>query len=187
VKEALFFDLDGTLLFTEKANFLAYNSALGEFGKQIKRQEFGLINGRDSREFLSKIFPDLSENYIHEIRVLKQTRYSQYFSEVARNEYLIELIKANPEKTISLVTNGKSKNTFEIIKYFDLEKLFNYVITGDDVSIGKPDSAIYLKALQVNGIESFKALAFEDSPEGVISARGAGIEVIRVPRLKQNS
>ena len=186
MKEALLFDLDGTILYTAEANFLAYNSALAEFGEMISRTQFENLLGRDSREFLSETFPSLIWDQIQLIRKIKQERYPRFFSEVYVNEFLIELIKTNNDKTICLVTNGKSKNTLEILEHFRIKNHFHHIITGDFVKVGKPNSAIYLKALEIINLRADQALAFEDSPEGISSATKAGIKVVKIPKIIKN-
>jgi HAD superfamily hydrolase (TIGR01509 family) len=186
MKEALLFDLDGTILYTAEANYLAYNSALGEFGKMIPRAEFENLLGRDSREFLPEIFPSLISDQIELIREIKQERYRKFFSEVHVNEFLIELIKANDDKVICLVTNGKSKNTLEVLEHFRIKNFFHHIITGDFVEVGKPNSAVYIRALEIINLRPDQALAFEDSPEGIRSATNAGIKVVKIPKFVKN-
>ena len=187
MEEALLFDLDDTILFTSEANFLAYNSALSEFKKQISRNEFETLIGRDSRDFLSEKFPALSNRQIDEIRRKKEEQYPSFFSEVFVNNFLIDLIKENNDKIICIVTNAKSKNTNEILNYFKIRQYFNHVITGDLVENGKPDSAIYLKTLEIIGFKASQAIAFEDSLNGIKSAQDAGIKVVKIPKFEKMS
>jgi putative hydrolase of the HAD superfamily len=65
-------------------------------------------------------------------------------------------------------------------------KLFDYfspVVCADDVPAGrtKPHPDLFLKALGILGIRADEALAFEDSPNGALAARAAGIFVVTVP------
>jgi HAD superfamily hydrolase (TIGR01509 family) len=61
-----------------------------------------------------------------------------------------------------------------------LSEAFDAVVSGDDVERGKPDPAIYLLAAQRVGVPSRCCLAIEDSPNGVQSARAAGMAVLGV-------
>ncbi len=60
---------------------------------------------------------------------------------------------------------------------------FDTIVTGDDVPPGhvKPLPDIYLKAAERLGISPAGAIAFEDSPHGVVAAHAAGIFVVAVP------
>jgi beta-phosphoglucomutase len=54
------------------------------------------------------------------------------------------------------------------------------LVSGDDVGRSKPDPEIYLLAAQRLGIAPIRGLAIEDSPNGVQSARRAGMAVLGV-------
>ncbi|MBK6458231.1 MAG: HAD-IA family hydrolase [Gemmatimonadetes bacterium] len=55
---------------------------------------------------------------------------------------------------------------------------FAVVLGGEDVTHKKPDPEVYQRALQLLGVEAHEAVAIEDSPAGVASARGAGVPVV---------
>jgi HAD superfamily hydrolase (TIGR01509 family) len=59
---------------------------------------------------------------------------------------------------------------------------FDAIITADgDAARGKPSPALYLEALARLGVSARDAVAFEDSPNGVRSAKAAGLRVVAVP------
>jgi len=58
---------------------------------------------------------------------------------------------------------------------------FSAVVTGDQVSNGKPDPEAYLRAAELLGVDPGGCVAIEDSPAGVTSAEAAGCVVIAVP------
>lgn len=60
---------------------------------------------------------------------------------------------------------------------------FEKIITGDDVQKGrtKPHPDIYLKALSALEMDADQVLVFEDSPNGIKAARGAGLRVVGIP------
>ncbi len=65
----------------------------------------------------------------------------------------------------------------------ELVDRFDVVICGDDVPPGrtKPHPDVFLKALDAVSVKADEAIVFEDSPNGVKAARGAGIFVVSVP------
>lgn len=65
----------------------------------------------------------------------------------------------------------------KLIDYFD------FIIGGDQVSKGKPDPEIYVKAAARHNVAPADCIAFEDSENGVRAALGAGINVIQVPDI----
>ena len=64
---------------------------------------------------------------------------------------------------------------------------FNAIVTGDQVTRGKPDPEIYLRAAHELGIEPSACAALEDSEPGIAAAHAAGMQAMMVPDLKQPS
>jgi HAD superfamily hydrolase (TIGR01509 family) len=60
---------------------------------------------------------------------------------------------------------------------------FAAVVTGDEVSRGKPHPEPYLRAARLLGVEASACLAIEDSPTGIASAEAAGARVLAVQHL----
>lgn len=62
-----------------------------------------------------------------------------------------------------------------------LDACFQAVATGDEVPLTKPDPAVYLLACERLRVEPRRAVAIEDSVNGVVAARAAGLSVVAVP------
>jgi HAD superfamily hydrolase (TIGR01509 family) len=62
-----------------------------------------------------------------------------------------------------------------------LRDYFDWVLAADDVGITKPDPGLYLIALDFLGVSAHQAIAFEDSPNGVLAAKRAGLYCVAVP------
>lgn len=58
---------------------------------------------------------------------------------------------------------------------------FDAVVTGDQVSRGKPDPEAYLEAARRLGVDPARAVAIEDSPTGATSSTAAGVPTLVVP------
>jgi len=67
------------------------------------------------------------------------------------------------------------------LRRFDLLNPFDAVCTRDYVSAVKPDPALYLLALEKLAVTADEAIAFEDSPPGILAAKRAGLFCIAVP------
>jgi beta-phosphoglucomutase-like phosphatase (HAD superfamily) len=64
---------------------------------------------------------------------------------------------------------------------------FHAIVTGDQVTKGKPDPEIYLRAASALGIDPSECAALEDSEPGITAAHAAGMRAMMVPDLKQPS
>lgn len=67
------------------------------------------------------------------------------------------------------------------LKKYGLLDQFECIRTREDVVKVKPDPALYLSALQALGIRPEEAVAFEDSPNGALAAKAAGMFCVIVP------
>ena len=63
----------------------------------------------------------------------------------------------------------------------ELKKYFACVLGADDVELTKPDPGLYLAVLECMGVKAEEAIAFEDSPNGVLAAKRAGLFCVAVP------
>jgi HAD superfamily hydrolase (TIGR01509 family) len=63
----------------------------------------------------------------------------------------------------------------------DLIKFFDCIYGKDDVRITKPDPELYESVLQALGARPDEAIVFEDSPNGILAAKRAGIFCVAVP------
>jgi HAD superfamily hydrolase (TIGR01509 family) len=59
--------------------------------------------------------------------------------------------------------------------------LFDLIVTGDEVSMHKPDPEIYLLALKRLGLDGASAVAIEDTAHGVAAAATAGLATVAIP------
>jgi len=57
------------------------------------------------------------------------------------------------------------------------------VVGGDQVERGKPAPDLYLAAATMAGAMPADAVAFEDTPQGVMAAKAAGVPVIQIPDM----
>jgi beta-phosphoglucomutase len=181
---AFLVDLDGTLVDTRHANFVAYQAALAEVGVQIDRAKFdSQAFGRNWRQFLPEF---LSEAGVAAdpapIAARKASLYLDAARQVQLNTPLVNLLATRPSGVqIALVTSASAGNVKAIQKAHPvLGELFDGVITGDDVKRHKPDPECYHLAASQLGIAIEDCLVFEDSEIGAAAGRAAGAQVLMV-------
>jgi len=74
---------------------------------------------------------------------------------------------------VAIVTTSLRAEIESVLAHAGLDRFVTATIAGDDVRRSKPDPEPYRRALEVLGVAD--ALAFEDTPAGVASAKGAGL------------
>lgn len=176
-----FFDLDGTLVDTHRANYEAYKLALADYNVAIDFEVFKTTIGMQANNFLPIIAPSLSEDSYGDIAVKKTQYYKNLVHLSTLNTTLFEFIKSvNEHYKTALVTTARKANAEAILQHHDLDKYFDITVTVEDVAVSKPHPDAYLLALQKLNLQASEVITFEDSKVGIDAAKSAGIAVIEI-------
>lgn len=182
--QAYLVDLDGTLVDTRRANFLAYQAALAEVGVMVDQERFEReAFGKNWRQFLPSFLSEVSCcAEAASVAARKAELYKAAAKDIEVNSPLVELIRSRAKGIrAALVTSASLANVGAVIgAKTELHGLFDLMITGDDVQHHKPDPEPYLIATNKLGVHPSECVVFEDSEVGVLSATAAGCPVIRV-------
>ncbi len=189
MKKLAIFDLDGTLFNTTSINYLAYKEALSIYGYELEHAFFSKeCNGKHYAEFLPKLInlekPKDSidiKKIVISIHEYKKIVYKKYIDKAIPNKQLINIIKLlKSEYNIALVTTATHMNCFELLEFFEIQELFDLIITGEDVFNTKPNPEGFLKAVSYFGVKKENVIVFEDSIIGEETAMRAGLQYFLV-------
>lgn len=176
-----FFDLDGTLVDTHQANYEAYKKALSDIGVSITFDDFKRTIGKQARDFLPELAPNISEAQMEHVAHHKAHYYKELMHLSRCNEQLVSFIDAmTAHHTVALVTTAKKQNALAVLAHHKLTEKFDIIITADDVEHSKPAPDGYLLALELSGLSSNEVVAFEDSQSGIDAASAAKISVVHI-------
>ncbi len=94
----------------------------------------------------------------------------------------MELIKSLPVRLqVALCSGALRDDILPIITTLGIDNAFNVIVTAEDTSKSKPDPAPYKLALKKLDIDDpSTAIAIEDTPAGIVSAKRAGLKVLAV-------
>ncbi len=81
---------------------------------------------------------------------------------------------------LAIATGGTRANCDRTLKLLGVVDWFQATVTADDVSRGKPDPEVFVKAATGLGIEPQYCIVLEDGDMGLEAARAAGMEAIDV-------
>jgi len=175
-------DLDGTLIDSSAANVAAYAQAFQEVGLSFDADLYLHQFGLRYPEMMRIIAPGATPQQSAQIKELKAAYYKNHMSLIRLNTGLIALLGAMAGAyKIALVTTASRVNVENLLEFFSLKKgLFDTVIAGEDVHVGKPHPECYQTAMQRLNKKPDECCIFEDSDVGIEAATRSGAKVIRV-------
>lgn len=176
--QAVAFDMDGLMFDTEAVYWKAASALLGRRGYVYTQALCDEIMGRPP-EYCFRRFIDvfsLKEDW----RDL-QREDEELFISFLKEGYdttpgLMELLDELERRGISrcVCTSSNSRVAGEVLKKDDIYKRFDFILTSDDVTKGKPDPEVYLTAAKRLGVDTKEMLVLEDSSAGSRAAVAAG-------------
>jgi HAD superfamily hydrolase (TIGR01549 family) len=184
--KALIFDFDGLILETESPVYQSWRELYEAYGCQISPIHWAKLIGTGDWAF-----DPLEE--IEQQSGCKLERAALSAARRQREMELIDLQSARPgvesylkdAKRLGLKVGLASSSSCEWVtghlSRLGLLEYFDIVNASDDVRFTKPDPELYLLTLEALGASTDQAIVFEDSPNGVMAARRAGLFTVAVP------
>ena len=176
------FDLDGTLVDTQKANLLSYKTALEHFEIDFFDDVLSKYVGHVSwSKLLQLCAPELPRKKAHDVAIYKREIYPEFFDHIRVNKGLVDLIKALDKKIKKgLVTSASRKSALDILAATNLLEAFDVTITSDDCGQHKPHPEPYQRAADILNVLPQQCLVFEDTDTGVKAARIFGAQTLKI-------
>lgn len=180
--KAFVFDLDGTLINSEKYHADGFSHAVETLsGYQLTEDE-----RREFFEAHTNVFtPVLAERHglvLDPLEVLEHKRrhVSKHFKTEVFPHAINFIRKWRGHRRLALASNSPKFFVRDALVEGRMIDLFESVVTADDVSHRKPDPEMYLLTLERLGLSPGEVLVFEDSPAGVSAAQQAGCPLVLV-------
>ena len=175
---ALLFDWDGVLVDSGADYYRAYELALEPEGLKLARRQVMLREGRKTSEVIAALYADrgitlpqakLDELVARRLGFYKQTARAIFFDGIWE---LVEELRAAHCK-LGIVT-GSSRIHDVLPLSGEREKLFDAVVTADDIQRPKPDPQPFQVACERIGIAPANCLVVENAPLGIEAAHRTG-------------
>jgi HAD superfamily hydrolase (TIGR01509 family) len=177
------FDLDGTLVLTEGRMATVWRTFFEANGIGFDDDLAHHVTGRrgqDSLVELLHLFPDRPIAEL--IRQVNDIELAVPLSDVRPVAGAVDLVRrlAAAGMPLALVTSAGRDYAAGILRELGLYDAFATLVTGEDVSRGKPDPEGYLAACEILWLDPAQVVGFEDSRAGVAAVKSAGMTCIAV-------
>lgn len=184
--DAVVFDLDGSIVDTEMVVHQAWAEIYARHGAVFSLEEWSTGVGTQGG------FDPLAALLRRATRPLPATtdlvewvraREEELLSELNARPGVIEWISAAEEHGLGLAVASSSPEAWVVhrLRALGLREHFQAISTPSNGLPAKPAPDLYLDACRQLGVAPSRALAVEDSPNGIASARAAGLTCIAVP------
>jgi len=205
VIRAFVFDLDGTLVETEKLKALSYARAARQLQPDLHEDEVVAAFG----DFVGLSRQEVAVGLMRRFRLedAARARMREFGVEQPWRAYvrirlgIYESLLSDPERVLAvryphnlalladvrrrgflaaLATQSHREEALRVLEILGVTDEFDVIATREDVEHGKPDPEMHLLVARELGVEPAECLAIEDSPAGIEAALAAGAEAIAV-------
>lgn len=190
---ALILDFDGLIVDTETPAFESWRAIYAEYGQELAlslwQEALGTNHGFDAFGHLTTL--------LDQVPISDQARILDRASIVARRQELKRTLSANQPLLPGVLELLDQADHLGIpcaiasssgrawvegwLRQHTIYERFVCVRTAEDVTATKPAPDLFLSAAAGLGLPPAQCLVFEDSPNGVLAARAAGMRCVAVP------
>lgn len=187
--KAVIFDMDGLMIDSERVTFECYQEVLKDMNLTMDEEFYKTLLGKPTKGIHQRFYDGYGNNFpiadvMKKVHAMMAERFEKEGVPVKKGLVsLLQYLKENSYKTI-VATSSNRDRVDKILKQAGITEYFDDSICGDEVTKGKPDPEIFLKACQKLGVSTDEAIVLEDSEAGIQAGSTAGIRVICVPDMK---
>jgi HAD superfamily hydrolase (TIGR01509 family) len=182
--KAIIFDMDGVLVNSEPLHRKAYFNMFEEFNLNVSNRLYESFTGKSTSAICKELCEIFDLSISHEkLMFSKRKHFKTIFDndpEFQMIDGALSLIKNYfyNNLTLILASSASMTNINRIFKKFDLDKFFKAKISGADLKESKPNPEIFIKAAKLSGFNKSECIVIEDSTNGIIASKLAGIYCI---------
>ena len=179
------FDWDGVIIDSSRHHEESWERLAAEVGKPLPEGHFKAGFGRKNEFIIPNIlkWTDDKEE-VHRLSLRKEALYRDVVREIGLEPlpgvrtWLARLEEAGIPRVVGSSTHRE--NIEVSLDILNLRDHFNQIVSSEDVSHGKPDPEVFLKAAEKIGMPPERSVVFEDAHVGIEAGKRAGMRVIAV-------
>ena len=185
---AVLWDLDGTLVDSAELHWLSWRDTLAAEGLIITYQQFlDTFGQKNDRILPGWLGPETSLDRIREVGDAKEAAYRQLVQDRGLTplpgaaEWLRTLHAGGWKQVIA--SSAPRANVGVMLRVLGVDTELDAIVSAEDVTAGKPDPQVFLRAAAAVGVPPGRCVVVEDALVGIEAARRAGIKAIGVSRV----
>jgi beta-phosphoglucomutase len=183
---AVIFDVDGVLTDSYQPHFRSWVRMFAEQGIEFTEDAFRRTFGRTNRDILTTLYPgQLNDEQLRDWGERKELLYREIiaheFEPMPGAIALVDALHAADFK-LAVGSSGPPENIRLTLEKMGRAGKIGAMVTGADVSRGKPDPQVFLLAAERLDVAPALCAVVEDAPQGVEAANRAGITSIAITR-----
>jgi beta-phosphoglucomutase len=182
--QAFLFDLDGTLVDTERDNVESVVLAMRKLGIELDADERRFVVGHSWNEIHALLVRNhrlaVSMDQLIAAAVEEKRHFLASKGFTALPGAIEAVRRCGRRAPLAVVSGSGRVEVGEAIDGLGLRASFRFLLAAEDYRRGKPDPEPYRTAMERLGVEAGRCIVFEDSQPGVQAARAAGAKVVGV-------
>lgn len=190
--QGVIFDLDGVIVSTDEAHYLAWQRMSDDegltFDRALNEQLRGVSRNESLEIILNNSKASRSEAQKQALTQRKNAYYQEIISHLTPNDLLpnaLNVLKELKKRNIKIAIGSSSKNAPMILEKVGLTGFFDAVVGGNDIKNSKPDPEVFVLTAHRLNLLPDVSVVVEDAEAGVMAALAAKMRVLAVGSAAQ--